>query len=136
MRVLVLDDSRERQKVFAQLLAGQELVQVQSYRFAIDALQGDKFNRAYLDYELGDFGLPAPLQPAPKLEEGVVTAIDGYRELTGLDVACYIAMGLPEQKRPDEVIVHSWDSQGAQLMVDILRSHIRKVYYQKFRRPL
>lgn len=116
MRILVLDDEQVRHDEFARRWATYERVHVKTVGEAIEALEGGKFDVATLDHDLEDFVcLPYPV------------------ELTGLDVARYIAR-MPPEKRPNQVVVHSWNPVGAANMVNALQDggiHAVRVPFQK-----
>jgi len=44
----------------------------------------------------------------------------GESELTGQDAAIHVAR-LPEDKRPTQVVIHSWNPPGATRMLQLLR---------------
>jgi CheY-like chemotaxis protein len=97
VRLLILDDDPVRQEHFAAIHRRHERVHVLFSEDAIEALnEGPRFDAALLDHDLGA----------------------GCH--TGEDVAKHIA-SMPPERRPLKVIVHSWNPDGAQRMVNILR---------------
>jgi len=97
MRVLILDDSEERQAQFARQWEGHEVVAAVSALEATRALEGERFDVVTLDYDLGDFS------PC------------------GSMVAYYIAHDLPVEKRPGRIIIHSGNPYGARDIAARLR---------------
>lgn len=111
MRVLILDDNEDRHKGFAKALVGCERVHVNNYYEVVSVLAGPRFDVAYLDHDLSDRQAVGQFLGSPELFAG---------EKTGTDVAEYIAE-MPADRRPDRVVIHSWNPSGAQRMADILR---------------
>lgn len=107
MHILVLDDNSYRHDVFDGKLDSVATIEhAWSYQDAIALLESQKFDLAYLDHDLNDEGLDD----------------ECGREMTGADVARFIAKELDIELRPERVIVHSWNPSGASAMVAILRS--------------
>ena len=72
---------------------------------AIAMLNGEPpFDVVYLDHDLGEIADEPP-----------------HNELTGRVVAQYIASVLPPDKRPKQVVIHSWNIDGSKRMRDILQ---------------
>ncbi len=114
MRILVLDDDLTRHHTFARNLRGHEVVHAQTYDSALAALlDAPRFDLVYLDHDLNDFG-QLSIGPSDSMYGGV-------REMDGRDVASFIARSLPQHKRPKRFIVHSWNEEGAAMMIMILR---------------
>lgn len=118
MRILVLDDDEIRHEQFRDNLKEHSVVHVYTAEEAGAALGAEKFDLAYLDHDLQDF------QNNPS-GYGVI-------EQTGFDVARFIARYLAPQKRPDKVIVHSWNPGGAIRMVKELRENGLVAVYEPF----
>lgn len=117
MRVLFLDDDRERHRAFKANAIGHDLVQAWSYEEALAALAGERFDQVFLDHDLSDQA--AMGQPRPG-------------ERTGLDVAILVAT-LPDEKRPHLVIIHSYNPDGARRMHRVLAdAGMRNVYREPF----
>lgn len=105
MKILFLDDDKARHRKFREWSIGCEVVFVFTYEEAIKALEEHVFDEAHLDHDLSEeaaMGLP----------------VEG--EKTGLDVAKHIAAMLPD-KRPERVVVHSFNDAGARWMGRVLR---------------
>ncbi len=103
--VLVLDDDLRRHEHITQTLIGFDLVHVFTARAAIEALANrDRFYLALLDHDL------TFLQSAGKQD----------LEMSGTDVAHYISV-MPIDKRPEKVVIHSWNPVGAKRMENILK---------------
>lgn len=116
MRILILDDNEDRHRVFAEKYFEHELVHAYGYYEATDALsKNGKFDLVHLDHDLGDF----PQLHKPDREASMY----GSRELTGYDVAVYMFLDLPVHKRPDLVIVHSINPDGAHSIEMFLERH-------------
>jgi CheY-like chemotaxis protein len=109
MRILVIDDDPTRHEGFDRALRDQEVTHVYNYREAVKALESSPaFDIVYFDHDLGDYG------PSPS----------GYgsKELTGCDIALYIARVLPEEKRPKFAKIHSWNPAGAANIAAVLNN--------------
>lgn len=120
--ILVLDDDLHRHWVFedqlSDLYPGVRQVHTYNYKECIEALINNvKFDLIYLDHDLCDFIRP---------EDGIPY------ELTGTEVAKWIAENLPPEKKPDRITVHSWNPAGAQRMVDILYQAGFNVFQKPF----
>lgn len=117
MRVLFLDDDRERHRIFRQNAIGHDLVQAWSYEDALAALAGERFDQVFLDHDLSDqaaMGTPGP------------------GEKTGLDAAVLLA-ALPDDRRPQLVVIHSYNPAGAQRMAFVLgEAGYRRVHREPF----
>lgn len=116
MRILVLDDDENRHDYFARELAllGQEVVHTWTYDQCVDALTNqDRFDVVFLDHDLNDHGVKSVMVGG--------SLYGGIQELDGRDVAYYMAQRLDKDKRPGQVVVHSWNPDGAREMVQILR---------------
>ncbi len=126
MRILVLDDDKNRHKTFARNLIGNEhVVHAYTHDEAITALnEQEKFDVVFLDHDLND------------CEHKSLDYSSGYGgpvELTGLHVARHVA-NLPEEKLPRFAIVHSFNPSGAAHMMTVLRTRemtvIRELFHE------
>ncbi len=109
IRILFLDDDVDRHEFMALNAKEDEvtLVPVWNYEQCIKALQEEeRFHEIHLDHDLGDVHYP---------EDGIPY------ELTGTEVAKWMADNLPPEKKPDTVVIHSYNPSGAARMVEILR---------------
>lgn len=102
MKILVLDDSLERHKIFARNLIGNEIFQAFNYEQAITVLNQQQFDLIFLDHDLS-------------YDQEIGNAAD---EKTGADVALYLA-DLDLEHKP-EIIVHSLNPAGANNIFQIL----------------
>lgn len=108
-RFLFLDYMAERHERFNEICAGLGVdvwhcYTVHQAKVRLDA--GMQFDCAFLDHDLGDDGS------------------------TGLDVAEMIAE-MPPNMRPKNVVIHSWNSEGAARMEDAL-ADVRNVKHVRF----
>ena len=126
MRILFLDDNHDRHRIFAENYKGNEIVHVFTASAAQKALlESPRFELVSLDHDLGDF---ANLNGEPEYW------VDDYgrkREFDGQFVAAEVA-GLPDELRPDHVIVHSVNPEGARRMVQIIERVGIPVRYEPF----
>ena len=98
MRILFMDDMKDRHDLFEETHPEDEITHVYSHVEAVRAMAAlPAFDEAQLDHDLG---------------EGA----------TGYDTAVYIANVLPPEKRPGRVIVHSFNTVGAPRMVSVLHA--------------
>jgi CheY-like chemotaxis protein len=100
MNVLVLDDSLERLRVFRQNLIGHSVTTVETSKDAISKLSQHDFDTVFLDHDLGG--------------KAFVKSGDG----TGFEVAEWLSKH-PE-KKPKQIIIHSFNPTGAQNMKNVL----------------
>jgi CheY-like chemotaxis protein len=107
-RFLFLDDQPERHKRFNEICAPLN-VRVRGAWSAEDAIRAlsscEVFDCVWLDHDLGDYGNYL------------------YEPSTGLVVAQFIALHLPIEKLPRNVIIHSWNPSGARAMERTLREN-------------
>jgi CheY-like chemotaxis protein len=109
MRILYLDDMQERHDYFDRKHRHDDVTHVYSHVEAVRALATfPAFDLASLDHDLGDGE-------------------------TGYYTAKYIAEVLTPEKRPLEVIVHSFNTVGAPLMVAVLQDAGVPVSWQQFK---
>lgn len=103
LRVLFLDDDELRHNVFAQNHASEEVFLHQTFtaKACIKSLQElPRFDLIFLDHDLG-----------PNHYSG-----NGYNVGTGMDVVDFMCKDMEQSKRPDSVIIHSWNPERAQEM--------------------
>ncbi len=100
MKILVLDDSKERLKTFQRKLIGHEAVMVETASEAIAQLNSDTFQAVSLDHDLGG----KHMVPSGKN--------------TGYEVAQWLQMH-PE-KQPKSIVIHSFNPDGAKAMASYL----------------
>lgn len=121
MRVLILDDDPYRHDAFARAHPSYDCVHVRTAQEAKEALVKERFPLVSLDYDLADF-------------ETRVT-VDGSSvawQHTGYDVVLFIINNLPPDRRPERVVVHSWNIRQATRMVDALTSNGVSAVLQPF----
>lgn len=109
MRILILDDDENRHGKFAHWFAGYDVHHVYTIAQFEEKLGTGKFDAIFLDHDLNDYG-----------KTSVVPGAYGPVELTGFDAAKMVS-NLPDDCRPDQVVVHSWNPAGASMMVELLR---------------
>ena len=101
MKILVLDDDDVRHEAFKFAYWKYDLHQARTHDEAVALLEKHSpYDRVFLDHDLNDHQYIS-------------------RERTGLDTAAFIT-NLPRDKHPKEVIVHSWNPDGAKYMVQRL----------------
>lgn len=104
--VLILDDNLARHREFDRILTGIPRKHVYTAPQAIAALRDNPpFDLVCLDHDLGDF------------ENRFLRDDPG----TGADVALFINLHLDRSKYPKKVMVHSWNTEGAKRMSDLIR---------------
>lgn len=106
MRILFLDDDKERHRRFKMNRIGMNITQAWTCAEACALLSATVFDVAHLDHDLSDAA--ASGQPGPN-------------EKTGTHVAEYIA-AMPEDRRPRAVVIHSFNNYGRRRMATILES--------------
>ena len=115
MKILILDDSKERHDIFDKRYIDREVKHVYKYHDCIDELVRCGWNLVHLDHDLADE------------VEDADTTIDGWgrqRVLTGMDVVKWI-LGCPPDMIPAHIIVHSTNpSGGASMYQALLRAGI------------
>lgn len=102
-KFLFLDDTPERHEHFDKLCQNLdvEVWHAWNVRQAIDRLRKVRFDTVWLDHDLEDTD----------------------RDNTGFVVAKFIAIHLGVDRQPENVIIHSWNPDGAQDMANILRDN-------------
>lgn len=106
MRRLFLDDNTQRHQIFS--LWYPDAFRVTTIADLLSALDGERFDEIWLDHDL---------QEVPG---NTVKVYGTEKELTGQDAAVHVAR-LPDDKKPTQVVIHSWNPPGASLMYQILR---------------
>ena len=119
--VLVLDDDKTRHEIFTDHFKDDIVTHVWTVDEANKALSNFKYDICMLDHDLNGHGV-----------RSTMASMYGDVELTGYDVALFIARELDEAKRPDRVIVHSWNPPGARMMVACLREAGILAVYEPF----
>lgn len=107
MRVLVLDDSLERQKAFRSHLIGTISTHVHSYAECVEAFENQPkpFDIVFLDHDLSD---------------EAAAGNPSHKEKTGTDVVDYI-VEMDPSKQPKKIILHTLNPVGRQRMMLILQ---------------
>lgn len=105
-KVFFLDDDETRHRRFMRAAIGYDVTQAWEYESAVKALSENVFDVAYLDHDLS-------------IEAAMGELVAD--EKTGTHVAEFIA-GLPPERRPKFVIVHSFNPVGRMRMRSILQS--------------
>jgi CheY-like chemotaxis protein len=104
MRILFLDDDELRHRLIAEQLIGHDATATRTVAETAKALEGAPFDLACLDHDLGGLQM-----------------VDSEEEETGHTVAKLIA-AMPPERRPRQIIVHSFNSVGAGRMVQVLKA--------------
>jgi len=121
---LIVDDQSERHAAIElHLSATHDVEHAWSYTDATSQLEHGKWDVVYLDHDLADF------ESAVEASEEIDFV--PQREMTGLDVASFIAH-MSNDKRPRQVIIHSWNPAGANAMMRLLSSAGIPVSYEPF----
>lgn len=100
MKILILDDDQLRHDGFKQELIGHTLEHTYTSKECIESLKNNDYDLVLLDHDLG----------------GQVYVESG--ENTGWEVAEWLSKNL--DKKPDNVIIHSYNVVGAKNMMNIL----------------
>lgn len=122
MRILVLDDDDARHGYFAKQFIGHEVTHVHTYTECIQTLlDNDPFEVVFLDHDLNDHGYRSTADEKTDYVQRSLTRFSREGELDGRDVAEDMVRLFPVEKRPYQVVVHSWNPQGAKEMMSILK---------------
>lgn len=137
MKFLFVDDSKERQRHFSFWMnenhPEHDYAQTFNGKDSIAAVQNDTYDVMYLDHDLS-----LETQHHLNSHDSIYRSYEDWqssqdREITGLDVVQEI-LKLPKERRPKTVVVHSWNPEGSDRMMSLLRdSEIRSVRW--FYRP-
>jgi CheY-like chemotaxis protein len=100
MDILILEDDRNRQRIFIERLIGTNAVIVETVEAAIDLLSSQDWDYLFLDHDLGG--------------EQMVPSGPG----TGYEVAKWLAEN--PSRQPPNIIIHSYNPAGAQNMHGVL----------------
>lgn len=118
MKILFLDDDKDRHRKFRERTIGCVVTFVFTYEEAIAALDAHVFDEAHLDHDLSEMaaaGFPA------------------HGERSGTDVAEHIA-GMSPANRPKRIVIHSLNVNGSRRMESILRRaahpHVRRMPFR------
>lgn len=112
-KILIVDDMESRHKVFRMRFISCDLFHALTVHEAIELLETESpFDLIHLDRDMTDeqmWGVPS-------------------KDASGEDVANHI-IGLPGERRPAQVIVHSWNVSRARWMVaDLTKAGIPTTY--------
>ena len=111
MKILILDDSKERHDIFNELYVDHDVKHVYRYHDCIDELVKSAWDIVHLDHDLGEEVKDAD------------TTIDSWghkRILTGMDVVNWI-LDCPPSMIPNYIIVHSTNPIGGSAMYQALK---------------
>lgn len=108
MKILFLDDSKERHAQFQRNHGNDEIVTAWNYAEACAALLARVFDVVYLDHDLED--------PQGK---------------TGEDVAKFL-VALPREQHPQLAVIHSFNAHGRYRMDAVLREAGVRVRIEQF----
>ena len=122
MKIMVLDDDKARHKRFKTNLIGKLVTHVYTVEEAREALLKETFDVVYLDHDLND-------HESSSLDYS--STYGGPREMTGVDVALAVAK-LPPDRMPQLAIVHSFNPEGANNIVSVLKGKVPQVVKQPF----
>jgi CheY-like chemotaxis protein len=114
-KILFLDDSEERHKIFKEKfnIPDTKVIHVRTVQEAIDELDKGDVEVAFLDHDLGG--------------EMFVKRVEG----TGYEVVLHIEK-MPKEKRPYQVIIHSHNPAGVIRMRNALQRSVEKVQIAPF----
>jgi two-component SAPR family response regulator len=107
MKIIILDDDVMRHLLFDKLFKGHDIQHVLSVAEFTNAINNTKYDIACLDHDLGTVE-------------------------TGVDAAKAIVT-LPENQRPNEILIHSWNPVGAENMRALLSTLNIKVTVKPFK---
>ena len=125
LKMLFLDDDDKRHEFFARTYKKHVCTHAYSFEDFEIKLNAGVFDVIWLDHDLGDF----PKVHAPTVIGGMYGG--GEQELTGLDAALLVAK-LPEERRPQMVVVHSWNVPGSMRIRRALETTGIKVVVRQF----
>jgi len=96
MKILVVDDEEYRHALFSKALSEHQVWHAYGYEHALELMKKVQFDIMYFDYDLGVFYNGSCLVNAVVL--------------------------LPPELRPQVVVVHSWNPEGADMMMTGLKT--------------
>lgn len=117
MKILFLDDDKERHRRFVMNRIGQDITTAWTCAEACKLLSEEVYDVAYLDHDLS---------------ESAASGHPAAGERTGTHVAEFIA-AMPPEKRPRTVIIHSFNDYGRKRMRAILREAGVEVWIEPFK---
>lgn len=119
MRILFLDDDEERQRRFLHANIGHVVVQARTAAEAIAALEREEqFDAASLDHDLDPYATMGQT-PRDPTGQAVVDAMVSRPRLRA--------------KLPTEIVLHSFNRDGARRMAMTLRSYGVRAFIRPFR---
>ena len=112
MKILFLDDDDARHEIFADQAkaGGHELFHAHTIDEFAGLIDIHDFDEVWLDHDLNDFQYES---------KGI--EMYGNGELNGTAAARWLVSLLPE-RRPQKVVIHSWNPVGAANMQEILQN--------------
>lgn len=122
MRIFILDDDGQRHMAFKKTLMNHTVVHTYSFDEGCKAVTDEeKFDVFFLDHDLMDF------------HYGNTSYMNGDElEFTGYSFVRWMIDDMPVDKRPDLVVVHSWNDSGAARMSKALKDAGFKVHVEEF----
>lgn len=100
MRVLVLEDNKDRRRIFKRSLLGHDGAIVETAQDAIEALEAETWDILFLDHDLAD---QAYMPSGPG---------------TGYEVAEWLSRN--RERLPARVYIHSYNEKGRAKMLEVL----------------
>ena len=124
MRIFILDDMEERHRAFRRTLMNHMLTHAYSFEEGCKLVSdSEKFDVFFLDHDLMDAHYTAYnggyMSPQPF-------------EYTGYHFVRWMIDDMPVEKRPELVVVHSWNDSGAARMARDLEEAGFKVHVEEF----
>ena len=117
MRILFLDDNVERWKAFRFKTIGCDVKWVETAeRCKASLLLDEPYDLVSLDHDLGG------------------KTFQEEKENSGTDVAEWIKYQLPAVRYPKQIVIHSWNPQGAQRMMHLIAPTKIPVRYEPFKK--
>lgn len=109
MKILVLDDDPFRHKKFKSWFIGHDVIHAYNFSQFKAALLRNNFDYIFLDHDLND-------------HQAISVDTGEGRELTGLD-ATKLLVSMNMQRQVKQVIVHSFNPDGAKAMMKLLNDN-------------
>lgn len=116
MKILILDDYQKRHDIFTRKYIGHILTHVFTAQEAINALKTTKFDLIQLDHDLEGF-----------------YEYNFSHENSGSTVAEFIRLHLDPKYYPTQIIIHSWNTEGADFMLKAIKEVNIPVEYIPFK---